>query len=49
MSEERKFEIAKQYVDKQLDTMKQYGSAPKEMSDQEYQSLIHDIAEKVQT
>lgn len=49
MSEEKKLEIAKQYVDKQLDTMRQYGSAPKEISEQEYNNLIQDVAEKIQT
>lgn len=49
MSDEKKFEIAKEYVDKQLDTMKQYGSAPSNMSEQEYKSLIHEVAANVQS
>jgi hypothetical protein len=49
MSNDKRFEIAKQYVDKQLETMKQYGSAPSELSEQEYKALVEDVAEKVQT
>jgi hypothetical protein len=41
----RRMEIAKQYVDKQLQTMKQCGSAPKDMSEQEYKALVKKIAE----
>jgi len=47
MSNEQKLEVAKQYVDKQLETMKKYGSAPEGMSKQEYQSLINEVAEKI--
>jgi hypothetical protein len=49
MSNEKKFEIAKQYVDKQLETMKQYGSAPSDMSEQEYKALIQEVAANVQS
>jgi hypothetical protein len=49
MSDERRIEIAKQYVDKQLETMKQYGSAPRDMSEQEYKALIQDVADNVRT
>jgi hypothetical protein len=49
MSDERRFEIAKQYVDKQLETMRRYGSAPKQMSDQEYRAMVQQIAETVKT
>jgi hypothetical protein len=48
MSDEQKLERAKEYVDKQLQTMEQYGSAPKDLSDQEYRSLIEDVAEKIE-
>ena len=48
MSDDRKLEIAKQYVDKQLETMKQYGSAPKDMSQEEYKALVEEVAETVQ-
>jgi hypothetical protein len=49
VSDEKKIEIAKQYVDKQLATMKRYGSAPKEISEQEYRALINEVAETVKT
>jgi hypothetical protein len=44
VSEERKQEIAKQYVDRQLETMKQYGSAPSDLSKQDYDALIKKVA-----
>jgi hypothetical protein len=47
MSKEEKYEIAKQYVDKQIETMKQFNAAPKEMSKEEYKSLIEDVAQNV--
>ena len=49
MSEEKKMEIAKEYVDKQLQTMKQYGSAPKQISEEEYKTLIEEVAQNVRT
>ncbi len=49
MSDERKLEIAKQYVDQQLETMKQYGSAPSDMSEHEYKALIQEVADNVRT
>lgn len=49
MSEQQKMAIAKQYVDKQLETMKQYGSAPKDLSAQEYQSLVEEVADVVKS
>ena len=49
MSNEQKLEVAKEYVDKQLETMKKYGSAPEKLSDQEYRSLIEDIADNIRT
>jgi len=48
MSEEQKREIAKEYVDRQLETLKEYNSAPPDLSEEEYQSLITDTAELVQ-
>jgi hypothetical protein len=47
VSNEQRYEIAKEYVDKQLETMRQFGSAPREMSDEEYKALIEDVAETV--
>jgi hypothetical protein len=49
MSDEKKIEIAKQYVEKQLETMKRYGSAPKDISEQEYKALVAEVAESVQS
>ncbi len=49
MRNDKKFEIAKEYVDKQLETMKQYGSAPSDMSEQEYKALIQEVADNVRT
>jgi hypothetical protein len=48
MSDDKRLEIAKEYVDKQLKTMEQFGAAPKEMSPQEYKFLVQEIAETVQ-
>jgi len=47
MSNEQRYEIAKEYVDKQLETMKQFGSAPEKMSAAEYKALIDEVAETV--
>ena len=38
---------ARQYVDKQLETMKKYGSAPKDISEHEYRSLVREVAENL--
>lgn len=48
MSEERKIEIAKQYVDQQLETLRNFASAPPDMSEEEYRGLISDVAELVE-
>ncbi len=47
MSNEKRYEIAKEYVDKQLDTMKKFGSAPDKLSKEEYKALIDEVAETV--
>lgn len=49
MSEEKKTQIAKEYVDRQLQTMKEHGSVKRELSKQEYDSLIKRAAEIVRT
>jgi hypothetical protein len=49
VNNDRRYEIAKEYVDKQLETMKEFGSAPREMSKEEYKALIDDVAETVVT
>ena len=43
MSDDKKYEVAKEYVDKQLATMKKYGSEPRDMSPQEYRSLVEEV------
>jgi hypothetical protein len=47
MSDERKYEIAKEYVDKQLNTMKKYDAAPKDISKAEYESLVREVAQTI--
>jgi len=47
MSDEKKYEIAKEYVDKQLETMKRFDAATKDISDHEYRSLINEVARTV--
>jgi len=49
MSDEKKLEIAKEYVDQQLKTMREFGAAPKDMSEDEYKSLVEEVAETVRT
>jgi hypothetical protein len=49
MSDEKKTQIAKEYVDRQLETMKQYGSVRRELSKQEYDALVKKAAEMVRT
>lgn len=48
-NEDRRYEIAKEYVDKQRETMKQFGAAPRKMLKEEYEALIEDVAETVVT
>jgi hypothetical protein len=45
MSHEENMEVAKQYVDKQLETMKKYGSAPKDITEQERRALVEEVAQ----
>jgi|HubBroStandDraft_2_1064218.scaffolds.fasta_scaffold637442_2 hypothetical protein len=47
MSHEEKMEVAKQYVDRQLATMKKYGSEPKDISEQEHRALVEEVASKL--
>ncbi|MGH9563799.1 MAG: hypothetical protein ACRD3S_20280 [Terracidiphilus sp.] len=49
MSEEKKMEIAKQYVDRQLETMRQFDAAPRDISAEEYKVLVEEIAATVRT
>jgi hypothetical protein len=43
MSNEQKIKVATEYVDKQLATMKKYGSEPRDLSPQEHRSLVEEI------
>ena len=47
MSEEKRLEIARQYVDKQLKAMNQRRST-KKISQHEYRSLVRRVAQAVQ-
>ena len=40
MSEEKKTQVAKEYIDRQLQTMKEHGSVKRELSKQEYDALV---------
>lgn len=48
MTEAEKYQIAKRYVDKQIETMKQANSAPKDLSSDKYDELIRCIANTIQ-
>ena len=48
MNEDQKILAAKEYVDKQLETMRRYGSVPDNFSDEEYQGLVEDVAEAIE-
>lgn len=47
MSDEKRYAIAKEYVDEQLDVMKKFDAAPKNISPSEYRSLIERIAQTI--
>jgi hypothetical protein len=49
MSEDKKKQIAKEYVDRQLQTMKEHGSVKRELSKQEYDALVKKAADIVRT
>jgi hypothetical protein len=49
MSDEQKMKIAKEYVDKQLETMKQRDAAPRNLSEHEYKALIREVAKNVKS
>jgi hypothetical protein len=48
MSEEKRYEVAKKYVDKQLKAKKRFGPDRKRISAQEYKTLIKQVAQAVQ-
>ena len=41
--EQKKLVVAKEYVDRQLETMKKYGSAPDDISEEEYDALVYEV------
>ena len=47
MSEQEKFQIAKQYIDKQLESMKGHGCAPKTLSASQYQAMVSQVAKTI--
>ena len=47
MSEQQRLEVAREYVDKQLENMRQFDAAP-EVSEDEYRELVSDIAELIE-
>ena len=49
MSDERKYEIAKEYVDKQLSVMREMNAAPKNLSASDYRSLVEKVAKTIKT
>jgi predicted AAA+ superfamily ATPase len=49
MSHEERIEVAQKYVDKQLETMKKYGSAPKDISENERRALVEEVASTLTT
>jgi hypothetical protein len=48
-TEQKQLEVAKQYVDTQLATMKKFGSAPPKMSSQEYRALVQEVVDTLQS
>ena len=49
MSDDQKTKIAKEYVDRQIETMKRYGSVTRELSKKEYEMMVKKAAEMVRT
>jgi hypothetical protein len=47
MSHEQNFHAAKEYVDRQLETVKAIDSAPKDLSDDDYRHLIEHVADLI--
>jgi hypothetical protein len=47
MSEAQKLEAAKQYIDKQIATMREHGSAPKKITTSEYDSMVKQVAKAI--
>ena len=49
MSHDEKVKVASEYVDKQIETMKKYGSAPEDISDQEYRALVEEVVSTLES
>ena len=47
MSEQQKLAVAKEYIDKQIATMKEHGCAPKFLSNTQYQSMVKEAAKAI--
>ena len=47
MSEAQKLEAAKEYIDKQIATMREHGSAPKTITTSEYNSMVKQVAKAI--
>jgi hypothetical protein len=47
MSEAQKLEAAKQYIDKQIATMRTHGAAPKTITSSEYDSMVKQVAKAI--
>jgi hypothetical protein len=49
MSNEDRYKIAKDYVDKKLKTMESNGLKVKKISDREYQTIVKHVAQSVKS
>lgn len=47
MSEKQKLEVAKKYIDKQIQIMKDNGCAPKTISSTQYQAMVAQVAKTI--
>ena len=47
MSEKERIEVAKKYVDEQIETMRKHGSAKGEISAEEYQKMVQKVSKVI--
>jgi hypothetical protein len=47
MSEAQKLEAAKQYIDKQIASMRAHGAAPKTITSSQYDSMVKQVAKAI--
>jgi len=47
MSEKEKIQVAKEYIDKQLQTMKSHGCEPKTLTTTQYQAMVKQVAKTI--